>query len=337
MGIPGEKLLIKMWESITDKGIGSLLKPWQIRREGRAVIDVRRDELLALAQAEEDAAAIRSGRKILSANGQLLDKSTENAVLLPSNTSEAILLPNLEQIADRNIHAEAIRREISISKAVLHAEEELSQDTQEPPEENLSDDWLLRWRDCAASVSSVELQSLWGKVLAGEVKCPGRFSLRTLEFLRNLAQDEAKAIEKLSPFVVGDLIFRGDKGLLESEGISFSLLLSIQELGIVSGVDATGLEKTWSSQFNNRFESALASYGRVLMVRHSDPAKKLRLPVYKVTALGSQILSLGTFQANERYLRVVGASIKAQGFDVEIGDYVPVRENQINVFNMQPL
>ena len=69
MEAPGEKLIIKLWESIADKGIGSLLKPWQIRREGRASIDVKRDELLALAQAEADAAAIRSGQKTLLLNG----------------------------------------------------------------------------------------------------------------------------------------------------------------------------------------------------------------------------------------------------------------------------
>ena len=52
MDVPGEKLLIKLWETIADKGIGSLLKPWQMRREGRAAIGVCREELLALAQAE---------------------------------------------------------------------------------------------------------------------------------------------------------------------------------------------------------------------------------------------------------------------------------------------
>jgi len=50
MEIPGEKLIINLWETIADKGIGSLLKPWQIRREGRANLDVKREEMLALAQ-----------------------------------------------------------------------------------------------------------------------------------------------------------------------------------------------------------------------------------------------------------------------------------------------
>ena len=124
MDVPGEKLLIKLWETIADKGIGSLLKPWQMRREGRAAIDVRREELLALAQAEVDATAIRSGQRLLLTDGTLSNQPTEKeVVLLPEQAYEPPLLPHIEEIADQNTRAESIRREISIAKAVVHAEE----------------------------------------------------------------------------------------------------------------------------------------------------------------------------------------------------------------------
>ena len=245
-------------------------------------------------------------------------------------------MPDIEAAAQSNARAEAVRREISISKAVIHAEEELVQDPQEPSSAQVSDDWLLRWRDCAANVSSDELQSLWGKVLAGEVKAPGRYSLRTLEFLRNLSQNEARAIERLSAFVVSDVIYRDDKAI-EAEGVPFSLLLSMQELGIISGVAAVGLEISWGSLHNERFERPLVSHGRVLMVKNPDPTKILKLQIYQVTALGRQVLQLGTFQPNESYLRKLGAAIKAQGFDVEIGSYVQIDTNRINLFKVEPL
>lgn len=338
MDIPGEKLLIKLWETIADKGVGSLLKPWQMRREGRAAIGVRRDELLALAQAEVDAAAIRSGQKLLLPDGTLANQPTEkDVVLLPDQNSESKVLPYIEEIANRNARAESIRREISLAKAVAYAEDELAQDAQEPTTTKVSDDWLFRWRDCAAGVSSDELQSLWGKILAGEVKSPGRYSLRTLEFLRNLSQDEAKAIEMVSPFVVNDVIFRGDKKLLESEGVAFSLLLALQEVGIISGVGALGLEITWPSLAQDRFQQVLVSHGWALLVTHSDPARSLKIQVYQVTALGRQILSLGTFKANEAYLRALGETIKGNGFDVQIGSCVPVGEDEVKLFNLQPV
>ncbi len=42
MDLPGEKLLIKMWETLVERGIGGLLTPWQTIREGRAMNEVRR-------------------------------------------------------------------------------------------------------------------------------------------------------------------------------------------------------------------------------------------------------------------------------------------------------
>lgn len=338
MDIPGEKLLIKLWDTIADKGIGSLLKPWQMRREGRASIEVRRQELLTLAQAEMDRRAILSGQKRLLPDGTLTSHQTERElVALPESNSDLLLPQYIQQVADRNARAEFVRREISVSKAILHAEEELALDTQEPSEEKLSDDWLLRWRDCAAGITSDELQSLWGKVLAGEVKNPGRYSLRTLEFLRNLSQEEAKAIEKVSPFVVNDVIFRGDKVVLESEGVTFSLLLALQELGIVSGVEALGLEISWPSLLQDRFQQTLISYGRILLITHADPTKTLKIQIYQLTGLGKQMLQLGTFKPNETYLRALGTKIKDQGFDVQIGDCVPAGENRVNLLGMQQL
>jgi len=62
---PGERLIIRLWETLSEKGVGSLLKPWQIKREGIAHLEVRRVELLALAQTEKDAEDIRTGHKRL--------------------------------------------------------------------------------------------------------------------------------------------------------------------------------------------------------------------------------------------------------------------------------
>lgn len=55
MGWPGEQLVIRLWDTLSEKGVGSLLRPWQMKREGMAQIEIRRAELLALAQAEKDA------------------------------------------------------------------------------------------------------------------------------------------------------------------------------------------------------------------------------------------------------------------------------------------
>lgn len=339
MEIPGEKLIIKLWETIADKGIGSLLKPWQIRREGRAHLDVKREEMLALAQAEADAAAIRSGQKLLLISGEIVNQPVlEAPTAIHGNADKFHLaLPRAIEIADQNTKAEAIRQEVSIAKAVIYAEEELQKDSSEPPQDSPQDDWLLRWRECAAGVSSDELQQIWGKVLAGEVKSPGRFSLRTLEFLRNLSQAEAQAIERISPFVISDVLYRGDDVMLKAEGVSFSDLLAMQELGLLAGVDGLGLEITWHSDANTSFRKALTCHGALILATAPDASKIIKLNVCAVTAIGRQILSLGSFSPNAKMVESVATAIKALGFDVQIGNYIQVGQNLLQPVNLKQI
>lgn len=339
MEIPGEKLIIKLWETIADKGIGSLLRPWQIRREGRANLDVRREEMLALAQAGADADAIRSGRKLLLVSGEIVNQPALEAPMeIEGDANKAPLaLPRAIEIADQNTKAEAVRREVSIAKAIIYAEEELQKDSSEPPQDSPQDDWLLRWRECAAGVSSDELQQIWGKVLAGEVKSPGCFSLRTLEFLRNLSQAEAQAIERISPFVISGVVYRGDDAMLKAEGVSFSYLLAMQELGVLAGVDGLGLEITWNSDATASFLKALTCHGALILATATDANKIIKLKVCAVTAIGKQVLSLGSFSPNAKMVESVATAIKALGFDVQVGNYFHVGQNQLQPVNLKQI
>ena len=83
---------------------------------------------------------------------------------------------------------------------------------------NLDFDWIMRFFDAVSNVSNEEMQKLWGKVLAGEVKQPGNCSLRTMDIIRNMSQNEADTFDKLCKYVLisGDCYFifhRGFSGL----------------------------------------------------------------------------------------------------------------------------
>jgi len=162
MDLPGEKLILKLWETLAEKGIGSLLLPWQTVREGKARNEVRRQELLLLAQAEVDAADIRAGRRRLTTVGQLLQlppPSQWQALSIPvidrdERVEPTIDLLSLSLAAVQRSTADSARTEINVSKAVIFAEEVLENDAQEPPERSIDDDWLHMWRDYAGKVSN---------------------------------------------------------------------------------------------------------------------------------------------------------------------------------------
>lgn len=333
---PGEKLVEKMWDTIADKGIGSLLKPWQMRREGTAAAEIKRLNMLVEAQAEVDAEAIRSGKQLLLSNGKLVAAPTlEPAVESDKGAPALISLAEAVTIAVHNADIEALRREISVSKAVAYAEAELAQEVGDPPAESIADDWLLRWRENAAAVNSDELQSLWGKVLAGEVKAPGQFSLRVLDFLRNLSQAEAKELELLSRVTTGAVIIRCDPEIA-SLGITHGVLEAAEELGILTGTGAMGLNWQMTSQLPDRYQQIVNTNNRAIAIQASDPAKTVSLPCFQLTRLGRQVLQLAGGSVSDAYLRAISAQIKLQGFEVMIGDY-SIAGNKYQVSNAHPV
>jgi hypothetical protein len=339
MDWPGEQLLIRLWETLSEKGIGALLKPWQIKREGLANLEVRRAELLALAQTERDAENIRIGQKSLADFSPQLTFAAN--ALAPQQNSQRIEptidLPTVVEAAARQTIEDSVRHQVNVAHAIAHAEDALRDDPQSPPDKKVDNDWLYRWRDYAGEVSAETMQHLWGKILAGELKAPGSYSLRVLDFLRNLSQEEAQAIEKLSKLVIEDVICRDEKSLLEENGFGFSTLLALQDLGVLSGVESLGLERTWKSTDSTNFINALRSNGKVILVRHDDPKKELKLQIYLLTAIGRQILRLGSFQPQNDYLQRVGHLIQAQGFSVAIADFVQISDTSLRYFNQKAI
>ncbi|HGF5100100.1 TPA: DUF2806 domain-containing protein [Vibrio parahaemolyticus] len=192
----GEKLLGKLWDTVAREGVGSLASPWQTRRQGKANVDARRDELLMLAQTEIDVADIKAGRKIFTEDRKLVSleasDSETSALALRDGRIEPTF--SLEELRDNTLNtrqARDIQEQINVTKAVLFAEEELENNYTEGSEEDLDSDWFARWRDSVEKISSEDLQRLWAKALAGELASPGSYSLRTLEFIKNISKSEA--------------------------------------------------------------------------------------------------------------------------------------------------
>lgn len=339
----GEKLLIKLWETLAKDGIGSLASPWQIKREGKAYAEVRRDEMLMLAQAAVEAEQIKLGKKKLLDDGRLIElngpKSNEDdSVDYSGRLEPTISLDSFSDKIEQQRKAEEIQQEININKTIGLAEEELLRSQQKPSEKEVDSDWLSRWRDHAKSTNNEELRQIWARTLAGEVKSPGSYSLRTLEFIKNLSQEEAVAISKLGQFAIGRSIFKCSQ--LEKQGIDLGFLLQMDDLGIVNGVQGgqvSGLELNYNSREADKFSTVLVNRNQVLLIEAEDPNKNLALGCYQISKIGAEVLSLGDFSANENYMRELGEEIKKKGFDVKIALWVQTNAEYGQYFNAQPI
>jgi len=148
-------------------------------------------------------------------------------------------------------------------------------------------------------------------VLAGEIKAPGSYSLRTLDFIKNLSQQEAESIARLAPFVIDGAIYRHAQEILDAAGITSTFLMKMQQLGIIAGVEASGIQGIFITNASDEFETALISNSKALIVSTSNPKPTVLMPAYLMTDIGIQLLNLGNFEPNIEYLKEVGEHFKS--------------------------
>ncbi|HBC3594512.1 DUF2806 domain-containing protein [Vibrio parahaemolyticus] len=342
MDWPGEKALIKLGDLVSE-GTGGAFAPWQTRRKARAEAEAKREELLMLAQTEQDIEDIKSGKKQYTADHQLITVCQEEEDEPLGGTTELkggrvepyFDLEALDRQANARKQAQVIQEEINLTKTVLLAEQELESGKYEANDDPVDPDWFTRWRDSAEKVSNEELRKLWAKALAGEVTTPGSYSLRTLEFLKNLSQLEAEKISKLAPYVLGDFIYKSR--CLETSGLSFGVLLEIEELGIITGLTAGGLSKTTRSLDSENFVQTIQYGGKILIIKNDNPERTIKLGGYKVTKLGEEILKLGVFPYDYNYLEELGNSLKKQNFTVTMADISRLTPGEVHYVNARDL
>ena len=109
---------------------------------------------------------------------------------------------SLAMRAERRIQYQSMKRQMNVENVVGYAIESLRN------EENVSDkmpddDWISRFFRETEDINAEHMQELWGKILAGEVKLPGSYSLRTLDALRNITTAEAEVFTRVARYAIG--------------------------------------------------------------------------------------------------------------------------------------
>lgn len=97
------------------------------------------------------------------------------------------------------------------------------------------------------------------------------------------------------------------------------------------------MNATWRSLDTTRFVQSFISNSLVLIATADDPKKEISMPTYTLTAIGTQVSSLGTFDTNVEYLEEVGEHFKTQGVTVKLGKYARDTSTSIRYFDGREL
>jgi hypothetical protein len=169
-------------------------------------------------------------------------------------------------------------------------------------------------------------------VLAGELKTPGLFTYRTLDFLRNLSQDEAKLIERLASTMVNRFQVIHGKTWEEfgpdetiANHLSHNELALLEELGVLKGVSTMGYIDQAKPRHmkDGRHMHLLECNRRAIMATTDDPKKQTGLGFYQATKLGMNVLKLVQSVPDEAYLMSLAQVLARDGFKVTICDVIP--------------
>ncbi len=208
--------------------LGSLIFGSQFRKKEY------RDALMA-AQAEKDEKAIAAGEARFDGTALI------PALALPSMPPN-VPLEYLPMLEGQRQEVNNLNANLGIALNILAKtpEEEVSDDPVSP-------DWFARWRREAQGIGDQDLQNLWGRILAEEVKKPKSVSLKTLDVLKNVTAADAELFCHVVKFRVGRLIVRGWTRFTPQ--YSFNELVNLQSLGLI----AEGMHSIIPEQLDETF------------------------------------------------------------------------------------
>lgn len=327
--IPALEKLIDVVAAGIGSIAGPLIAPWAAGRYAKAAINAARGE----AEVREILAASEAHTMQITAKAQsearrYLEKAEPSRIpaLTAEQVSEALRFQQQRRL--RNVEA------IATAAAAELGDETVTDDTPDH-------DWIARFFGEAQEVSNAEMQQLWARILAGEVRQPRTTSIRTLDILRNLDPRAARRFKRLCSVssalaVIGNIQFTSpldpDVGFydpiqnmllldhrvvafggnaatnaLRSYGLSFGTLNILNEYGlIISDYNSWYDYRLCVVQPNasNQLPFRLVHGGRqwVLLPGDAPFQGELKLSGVALTSSGRELARVVEFEPHQEYL-----------------------------------
>ena len=304
---PLEKLI-----DYTASGVGSVahsilrpfLLPWQAKQQSRAdAIAAEGQARTLLIQADAQATV----RKMLISEGAHI-------------TGEL----GIAEAVTQRIQFQEQKRLLNVQSVVAQAADELGDALVEDCEPD--HDWTARFFNDVQDVSSEEMQVLWARVLAGEVRRKGSTSLRTLGVLKNLDQATADHFRTLCSLCL--FLFTSDSSVaddarvcslggnaaqncLADYGLDFETLNRLNEHGLVISDYNSWMKYVVTGEDALNSDGREASYSCVFQgcprdLGLSQPGaerKEIRLSGVALTWTGRELANVVEVRAEKTYRR----------------------------------
>ena len=166
-------------------------------------------------------------------------RNNSDIPIVYDSSSVLIDTSKYEEIAKRassRLTYQEITKQQNIEAVVNNAYQEL-QCADSVPNDPVDSDWMFRFFNSVENIRDEDMQKIWGRILAGEIRSPSRYSYRTLETLRNMNKEEALLFQKIASLALSydecKFILK-DKPLMNKHNVFFKDVLKMEECGLMS-------------------------------------------------------------------------------------------------------
>ncbi|MDR9811915.1 DUF2806 domain-containing protein [Rhizobium hidalgonense] len=171
----------------------------------------------------------------------------------------------------------------------------------------INPDWMNRFEAHAENASTVEMQHLWGKILAGEIMHPGDFSLSTLRTVSEIDHVTALLFQKYASICINA------KSLPQknAESSEFNDLLALQDAGLITEVggfwqDEIPLAEKGVLRYPIEAPDPTQSYLVIAELRSAE-SQKCGIPIAMLTRQGSELARIIPKDAYAAAIRLAAA------------------------------
>ncbi len=171
------------------------------------------------ASGEQKASAIRND----TASALAISKAITKEAVKHASADEA-----LAERAVATFMSDAMRKQENRERVAKAAVEDLEADPPPGDTGGPSDDWMNRFQRYAEDVSSEDVQRMWGRVLAAEIRRPGIVTNRVLRTIDEIDTETAIIFNKYGSSICGKFIIRCISG-----NIDFYSLSKLSQAGIL--------------------------------------------------------------------------------------------------------
>ena len=216
------------------------------------------------------------------------------------------------------------KRQKNIENVIVRAAQELQDEQVQDHEPD--HDWTARFFSSAQDISSVDMQEIWARILAGEVRAPNSTSLRTLNILKDMSSKNAREFSDLEACTIHSIVqhscFRvatiedGNVPTVEYMTSVPSSFIRLSELGLFRN-----LENTNPSFFLNHIGRYLAIKGEDVILIKGKPNQQIVVPTgYALSFSGRELAKVCHNRFNMDYLRYFSHFLSDNECSIGIGN-----------------